>query len=93
MVIAKKAILCGNRAADRINRLDIMQRAVGGMNQGVRQSFAAVGKRQSRHSACGLPYITPRAIACAIASAEAASLNESGASKIRIHASFTSSQV
>ncbi len=46
MIIAKKAKLSGNRAADRINCLNIVQRAGGGMNQGVRQSFATIGKRQ-----------------------------------------------
>ena len=44
-IIAKKAKLSGNRAADRINCLNIVQRAGGGMNQGLCQSFAAIGKR------------------------------------------------
>ena len=35
MIIAKKAKLSGNRAADRINCLNIVQRAGGGMNQGL----------------------------------------------------------
>ena len=46
VLIAKKPELRNNRATDRINRLNIMQRAASGMNQGVRQSFATVGKRQ-----------------------------------------------
>ena len=46
VLIAKKPELRNNRATDRINRLNIMQRAAGGMNQGVRQSFATIGKRQ-----------------------------------------------
>ena len=46
MIIAKKAKLSGNRAADRVNCLSTVQRAASGMNQGVRQSFATVGKRQ-----------------------------------------------
>lgn len=46
MIIAKKAKLSGNRAADRVNCLSTVQRAGGGMNQGLCQSFAAIGKRQ-----------------------------------------------